>query len=188
MSLIDKIDNIFLDRDGVINIDSGYVHKWVDFKFIEGSMDALIYLHRLGLNLIIVTNQAGIAKGHFTADDYEILNNKMLEEMDSYEINILDVFHCPHHKDSVVPELSKECASRKPKPGMIFSAANKYNLDLSRSIIIGDSESDLITGKNANLYGCYLVGSDEHSLMDSKNTDGCFENLNDFVFNFFIKE
>ena len=104
----------------------------------------------------------------------------MLEEMDTYEINVLDVFHCPHHKDGVIPELSKECNSRKPKPGMIFRAAEKHHLDLSRSIIIGDNESDLITGKNANLYGCYLVGSDEHSLMDSKNTDGCFENLNDF--------
>jgi D-glycero-D-manno-heptose 1,7-bisphosphate phosphatase len=186
--LINKIDNIFLDRDGVINIDSGYVHKWSDFKFIEGSIEALNHLYRLGLNLIIVTNQAGIAKGHFTADDYHSLNNKMLEEMDSYEINVLDVFHCPHHKDGVIPELSKECNSRKPKPGMIFAAADKYNFDLSRSIIIGDRESDLISGKNANLYGCYLVGSDEYSLIDSKNSDGCFDNLYDFVFNFFIKE
>ena len=90
MPLKNKIDNIFLDRDGVINIDSGYVHKWSEFEFIEGTLEALKYLTKLGIKLIIVTNQGGIAKGFYTEEDFQELNNKMIDRMRSNDIKILD--------------------------------------------------------------------------------------------------
>tara|TARA_B100001750_G_scaffold84453_1_gene66733 strand:+ start:210 stop:773 length:564 start_codon:yes stop_codon:yes gene_type:complete len=183
MPLRNEIDNIFLDRDGVINIDSGYVHTWSKFEFIEGTLEALKYLTKLGIRLIIVTNQGGIAKGFYTEEDFQELNKKMLDTMHSHDIKILDTFHCPHHKDGKIPELSKDCNYRKPKPGMILAAAKKYSLDLSRSIILGDNESDLIAGKNANLYQSILIEPTYELCNKNTYIDGCFENLNNFVFN-----
>jgi len=183
MPLKNKIDNIFLDRDGVINIDSGYVHKWSEFEFIEGTLEALKYLTKIGIKLIIVTNQGGIAKGFYTEEDFQELNKKMIDRMRSNDIKILDTFYCPHHKDGNIPKLSMDCNYRKPKPGMILAAAEKYSLDLSRSIIIGDKETDLMAGKNANLYQYFLIDP-SYELSNKKSyINGCFKNLNDFVFN-----
>ena len=144
MALKNDIDNIFLDRDGVINKDYGYVHKWSEFHFINGSIEALKYLTEFDFKLIIVTNQGGIARGYYTEDDFHQLNNEMIDRMKSYGIEILETFYCPHHQDGTIPSLSKDCYYRKPNPGMIIAAAKKYNLDLSRSIILGDKESDLM--------------------------------------------
>jgi len=183
MPFKNKIDNIFLDRDGVINIDTGYVHKWSQFEFIEGTLEALKYLTELGFRMIIVTNQGGIAKGFYTEEDFQELNKKMIDRMHSHDIKILDTFYCPHHEEGNIPKLSKDCNYRKPKPGMILAAAKKHNLDLSRSIIIGDKESDLLAGKNANLFKSFLIDPSSELSDNSSNVDGCFKDLNDFVFN-----
>ena len=187
MSLKNKIDNIFLDRDGVINEDYGYVYKWSEFKFIEGSIDALKYLTELKIKLIIVTNQGGIARGYYTEDDFKNLNQKMIDKMNSYGIEILDTFYCPHYRDGIVTSLSIDCECRKPKPGMILKAAKKYELDLSRSIIVGDRESDLIAGKNANLLDSFLINPSSEISYEKEYIDECSRNLSDFVFNYLDK-
>jgi D-glycero-D-manno-heptose 1,7-bisphosphate phosphatase len=185
MILTKNIDSIFLDRDGVINIDEGYTYKWSQFEFIEGVIEALQHLKNLGKNLIIVTNQSGIARGYYTEKDYLQLEAMMLNEMKSFGIDILDVYHCPHHIDGIVPSLSIPCSHRKPSPGMILSAIRDHDLDPLRSIIIGDKESDIEAGENAKLAGKYLINSNHHIHEFRSTADAVYKSLNDLVKNAF---
>ena len=185
MILTKNIDSIFLDRDGVINIDEGYTYKWSQFEFIEGVIEALQHLKNLGKNLIIVTNQSGIARGYYTEEDYLQLEAMMLDEMKNFGIDILDVYHCPHHIDGIVPSLSIPCSHRKPSPGMILSAIRDHDLDPLRSIIIGDKESDIEAGENARLAGKYLINSNHHIHEFRSKADAVYKSLNDLVKNAF---
>ena len=134
---------IFLDRDGVINQDIGYLHKIEDCKFINGVFKACQYFKSLGYQIAIVTNQSGISRGYFSENDFQIITDWMIDQFKKNNINILDVFHCPHSPNS-------NCNCRKPKPGMFISAKNKYNIDMEKSWMIGDSERDI---RAANLAG-----------------------------------
>jgi D-glycero-D-manno-heptose 1,7-bisphosphate phosphatase len=148
----------FLDRDGVINEDFGYVGKIENFKFKEGIFELLKLLHELGYALFIVTNQSGIARGYYSEEDFYKLTEWMKNELKKRGIEIKDVEFCPHH-----PDFTGECECRKPKPGMILNLAEKYKIDLKDSIMIGDSESDVKACKNAKLKKCYKV---DDSLFD----------------------
>ena len=181
MILTKNIDSIFLDRDGVINIDEGYTHKWSEFVFIEGVLEALKKLSDLDKNLIIVTNQSGIARGYYTEQDYLQLEKMMLNTMKNFGIKILDVYHCPHHIDGSIASLSIACSFRKPSPGMILSAIKEHDLDASRSIILGDKESDIEAGENAKLAGKYLIKNGYDASKFSSKPDDVFESLHDFV-------
>jgi len=185
MILTKNIDSIFLDRDGVINIDEGYTHKWSEFIFIDGVLEALKHLSDLDKNLIIVTNQSGIARGYYTEQDYLQLEKMMLNAMKNVGIKILDVYHCPHHIDGSIASLSISCSCRKPSPGMILSAIRDHDLDPSRSIIIGDKESDIEAGENAKLAGKYLINSNHHIHEFRSTADAVYKSLNDLVKNTF---
>ena len=115
------IKTIFLDRDGVINKEVGYLHKIEDFIFIDGVFEACLSFKKLGYQIIIISNQSGIARGYFTLFDYEKLTKWMLNQFSKKNISILDVFFCPHGPKS-------KCSCRKPKPGMLVDARNKYNI------------------------------------------------------------
>jgi len=146
------IKTIFLDRDGVINKEVGYLHKIKDFKFIDGVFDACLYFRSLDYQLIIVTNQSGIGRGYYNEDDFHIVNNWMLEKFSKKDINILDVFFCPHGPES-------DCDCRKPKPGMFNQANNKYGIDMKNSWMIGDKEADVQAAKTAGIQNTILVKS-----------------------------
>jgi len=146
------IKTIFLDRDGVINKEVGYLHKIKDFKFIDGVFDACLYFRSLGYQLIIVTNQSGIGRGYYNEDDFHVVNNWMLEKFSKKDINILDVFFCPHGPES-------DCDCRKPKPGMFNQANNKYGIDMKNSWMIGDKEADVQAAKTAGIQNTILVKS-----------------------------
>lgn len=135
-----------MDRDGVINVDKSYVYKVEDIEFIDGIFDLCQAYQNKDYDIIIVTNQAGIARGYYTEDDFIKLMDWMKKEFKKRGINILDVFYCPHH-----PDFTGECDCRKPKPGMILEAAKKHNIDLQNSILIGDKMSDIEAGKNAGI-------------------------------------
>lgn len=135
---------LFLDRDGVINVDSGHVYKIEDFVFMDGIFDLCKLYMSKGYIIIIVTNQAGIAKGLYTEEDLDILHNYMLEKFEEKGITITDIFYCPHHPD-------EDCACRKPKPGLFYKAFERYECDLRKSIMIGDKMSDLIAANNAGI-------------------------------------
>jgi len=142
----------FLDRDGVINEDLGYVSKIEDFKFKKGIFELLGLLQKLGFVLFIVTNQSGIARGYYTKEDFIKLSEWMLKELKKRGIEIKEIEFCPHH-----PDITGECECRKPKPGMILNLAKKYNIDLKNSIMIGDSDRDIQAAVNAGVTKTYKV-------------------------------
>lgn len=147
----------FLDRDGVINKEVNYLHKIEDFEFTPNCISGLRRIITHGYKIIIVTNQAGIAKGLYTIDEYIELTNWYTEKLLSFGIEILDVYFCPHHPEGITPEYSFDCRCRKPKPGMLELAAQKYSIDLEQSFIVGDKISDLEAGKAFGLSKAYLV-------------------------------
>jgi D-glycero-D-manno-heptose 1,7-bisphosphate phosphatase len=147
-----SIKTIFLDRDGVINKEINYLHKIEDFEFINGVFETCQYLISLDYKIIIITNQSGISRGYYTETDYRIINNWMLIQFKKNDINILDVFHCPHLPNS-------NCNCRKPKPGMLLEAKYKYDIDMQKSWLIGDKEIDIIAANRADITNTILVKS-----------------------------
>jgi D-glycero-D-manno-heptose 1,7-bisphosphate phosphatase len=143
---------VFLDRDGVINKEVGYLYKSKDFKFIDGVFEACKYFQTLGYKLIVVTNQSGIARGYYQEKDFHILTKWMLEQFTDQGIDILDVFFCPHGPGS-------NCECRKPQPGMLLSAHDKFDIDMENSWMIGDKEADVGAANAAGVSGTILVQS-----------------------------
>lgn len=137
---------IFLDRDGVINHEFNYVYKVEDVIFTDGIFDLCRYFQSEGYIIIIITNQAGIARKYYTEDDFLKLTEWMISKFSNERITITDVFHCPHH-----PDINGICECRKPSPGMIIKASKKHNINLDESILIGDKISDIEAGRNAGI-------------------------------------
>lgn len=137
---------VFLDRDGVINVDRGYVHRIEDFEFVPGIPFMLRELQLDGWRLVVVTNQSGIGRGLFSEDDYERVTQHMREQLAAHGVRLDGVYHCPHAPD-------QGCGCRKPKPGMLLRAAASLGLDLSRSVLVGDKESDMQAAHAAGLKG-----------------------------------
>ncbi len=139
----------FLDRDGIINTRLGpgeYVERWDQFHFIDGAIPALQHMSRQGFGLIVVTNQQGIGKGHMTAAALEAIHEEMRRVLEAEGVILDGIFHCPHLEED-------DCFCRKPMPGLIYRALNEtmFLIDLPRSILIGDSESDVLAGRAAGL-------------------------------------
>lgn len=156
---------IFLDRDGTINKYVAFLRNIDDFDLIDGVSDAIRAINNSGYLAIVVTNQPVIARGEVTFGELNEIHNKM-ETLLGYDGAYLDgIYFCPHHPhkgyDGEVPELKIDCDCRKPKPGMLLQAAEEFNIDLSLSWMIGDSENDILAGKAA---GCKtgLIGIEQY--------------------------
>ena len=141
---------VFLDRDGVVNVDRGYVHRVEDFEFIADTPQALSRLQRAGWALVVVTNQSGIGRGRFGETDYQRLSAHMRSELQRSGVELDAVLHCPHRPD-------EGCNCRKPAPGMLLSAAAEAGLDLPASVMVGDKLADLQAGRAAGVARCVLV-------------------------------
>lgn len=140
---------VFLDRDGTINNDLGYVHDSNQLKFIDGSIEGLKLLKDNGYILIIITNQSGIGRGYFTEDEYKKFNDYYLKLLSSYGVNIDKVYYCPHIDED-------NCECRKPKLKLFYDAINEFNIDLDNSYAIGDKLRDLSICKETNIKGILL--------------------------------
>lgn len=147
-----SIKTIFLDRDGVINKEINYLYSIDDFIFTDGIFDACRHFLKLGYQIIIITNQSGIAREFYSDQDFQILTKWMLNQFAKKGIKILDIFYCPHGPKS-------NCNCRKPKPGMILEAKNKHNIDLELSWMIGDNEIDIKAANTAGIKNTILVCS-----------------------------
>ncbi len=169
---------VFLDRDGVINQEFDYVYRIEDFHFIDGVFDACRKLSKAGFRLIVITNQAGIARGYYTEADFHHLTAWMLDEFRQHDVEIDDVYYCPHHPVHGIGSYRRACDCRKPGPGMILRAAGEHSLDLSKSLLVGDKISDIEAGVAAGVGCCVLVLSGHTpDRKDLKKVDIVFEDL-----------
>jgi D-glycero-D-manno-heptose 1,7-bisphosphate phosphatase len=151
----------FLDRDGVINVNHGYVHSWEDFQFMPDALEGMRRLQAAGFKLIVVTNQSGIARGYYSEAQYHALTARWVREAAEVAgVNIAAVYHCPHHPDGLVPELRQACGCRKPQPGMILQAQRDHDLDLPASVLFGDALTDLQAAKAAGVGRALWVNAD----------------------------
>lgn len=169
---------VFLDRDGVINEDIGYVHRPEDFRLLPGVPETLRALRASGFALVVVTNQAGIGRGLYGEDDYQRLTRHMREVLQEEGILLDDVRHCPHHPTQATSRYRCECACRKPEPGMLKAAAAGLGIDLAQSFLIGDKITDVLAGRRAGLKGCVLVTTGHRiEPCAGSQADACFDSL-----------
>jgi D-glycero-D-manno-heptose 1,7-bisphosphate phosphatase len=148
---------IFLDRDGVINQDTGYVSHSDDFVFINGVIDALKQLKDKGYLLVVVTNQSGIARGLFTEDDFMRLTEWMDWSLADRGVDLDGIYFCPHHPTEGSGPDTMVCDCRKPAPGMFLDAARELNIDMTASYMVGDKVSDLKAAEAAGVGHRILV-------------------------------
>lgn len=172
----------FLDRDGVINKDTGYVYRWSEFEFLDGAIEGMQKLQRSGYALVIVTNQSGLARGYYTTDDYEFLCYKLYQHLENHGVKLAGVYHCPHHPNGKVKSLAIDCDCRKPKHGLINEAVKRLNLNKKESLLIGDKETDIQAARAANLKKAYLINPNRNiGARANSDADGEFSSLLDCV-------
>jgi len=133
---------VFLDRDGTINVDYGYVGKVEKFELLPRVRDALKLLQEKGFLLFVISNQSGVNRGYYTQEDLQAVHDKMVAEFGKDGVVFSEAFYCLHRPD-------ERCACRKPSPKAVRDIARKYDIDLAQSFFIGDKETDVLTGKNA---------------------------------------
>jgi D-glycero-D-manno-heptose 1,7-bisphosphate phosphatase len=142
---------LFLDRDGVINVEKNYVHRIEQFEFLPGIFDLCAAARDLGYLLVVVTNQAGIGRGYYTEDAYRALTDWMLARFRDHRIAIARVYHCPYHPTAGLGAYRRDSFERKPNPGMILRARDELGIALERSVLIGDKDSDMAAGRAAGV-------------------------------------
>ena len=154
-NLKNKQRAIFLDRDGTMNVSKGFISKADDLELIPGTIEAIKDINKSGALAIVITNQPVIARGECSFEELHNIHNKLKTLLGEKGAFVDDIFYCPHHPDKgfegEVPELKFDCECRKPKTGMINEAVKKYNIDLSKSYMVGDSTMDLETARNAGV-------------------------------------
>lgn len=152
----DRIKAVFLDRDGTINIEKYYTHKVEDFELLPGAIEAMRLLNSNGIKIYIVTNQAGIAKGIFTKEQYGIFSDHMMNVFKGHGVRVEEALYCPHHPDGIIPEYSIECSCRKPDTGMLEEVMKRESLKAEETALIGDKNSDIDAGERLGM-DTYLV-------------------------------
>ena len=164
---------LFLDRDGIINIDHGYVSKIEDFTFTEGIFELLHLFTQKGYLLFIITNQSGLGRGYYTLQDFDTLTSWMLSVLNTHDITIEKVAYCPH-----APEASCHC--RKPQTGMIKDILKYYPIDLTNSWLIGDKQSDIDLAQQAKIVQSIAIGSHDitHASYQFDTVMECYTFLN----------
>jgi len=167
---------VFLDRDGVINEDFGYVHKWEDFHFLPHAVEGIKIFMDAGYKVVVVTNQSGIARGLFSEEDFLELTRRMRAELAACGVYVDGVYYCPHYQGGTVSEYSIDCSCRKPSPGLITRALMELGLSAEESLLVGDKATDIQAARNAGLRRAYLVGA-EKSEVPADFADGFFCDL-----------
>ena len=154
---------LFLDRDGVINVDHGYVHTAENFQFIDGIFDLCSSAIAKGYLIIVITNQAGIGRGLYSVLDFELLTDWMCNQFLLKGISICGVYHSPYHPEHGLGIYKKDDFSRKPHPGMLLEAGADFNLQMSDCVLVGNKATDIQAGRAAGVGMKILLNSSEES-------------------------
>lgn len=154
-----KAKAAFIDRDGVINEERNYVHRIEDFVLLPGVVEGLALLRDAGYKLVVVTNQAGIARGYYDQASMERLHDYLRARLAEGGVVLDGIYFCPHHPKGSIAALAIECNCRKPAPGLLLQAESDLDLDLASSVLIGDKRSDIQAGRRAGVHRTVLVES-----------------------------
>jgi len=176
---------IFLDRDGTINVDVGYAHKIEDLEIIPKVVEGLKLLQE-EYKLIIVTNQSGIGRGHYTEEDYHVFQLALRQKLNKQGIFLTGEYFCPHHPEKGIGKYKIDCNCRKPKTGMLEQASNDFNIDLTNSWMIGDHLNDLQVGKRAGCKTIYILTGHQHGEELNSSADFIAKNMKkaaDYILN-----
>lgn len=165
---------LFLDRDGVINVDIGYLHCKEDCVFLPGIFELVRRARRAGLEVFVVTNQAGIARGYYSEETFAEFTSWMLEQFQAEGAPVTQVYYCPHHPDAGIGGYRIACECRKPEPGMLLKAAAEHGIDLAASVMVGDSLTDMQAAKIAGVERRFLIG-EEHQTSGHDDYTGIVE-------------
>lgn len=158
-----KKSALFLDRDGVINVDHGYVHTPENFEFVDGIFEVVATAKRVGFLVVVVTNQAGIGRGYYSETQFHALTDWMKARFAERGGQIDAVYFCPCHPEHGIGQYRRESEFRKPAPGMLLLAQRELDIDLSRSIFVGDKASDMQAGRAAGVGRLLLLGDTDLS-------------------------
>jgi len=169
---------VFLDRDGVINKDVGYLDDFKKFKLLPNVINAIKLLKKFNFKIVIITNQSGVARGYFSEEQLNKIHEKMLKIIEKKGGKIDEIYYCPHHPEFGNEKYKKKCSCRKPNIGLILKAKNELNIDLEQSFFIGDKITDIIAGNKAK---CKTI------LISSKNEIISNNNLKDLKIDYIAK-
>jgi len=145
---------VFLDRDGVIVAQQDYLNRPEDLELLPGAAQAIGRLNRAGIPAIVVTNQAGVAKGHLTLETLQAIHARLVAELADRGAHLDEIYFCPHHPEATVVEFLRDCPCRKPGTGMLERARDEHGIDLSASYLVGDATGDILAGQRA---GCRTI-------------------------------
>lgn len=159
---------IFFDRDGVLNEDDGYVHDMAHLRWVEGAKEAVAALTQAGWLLFVVTNQSGVARGYYSEDDVKKLHEEMNQEFQRQGGHITEFFYCPHLPGAPVKAYDCICHCRKPEPGMILQALEKYHIAKENAFLFGDGKRDVEAAKRAGIQGFLYTGGNLKQFIQEK--------------------
>jgi D,D-heptose 1,7-bisphosphate phosphatase len=162
---------VFLDRDNTLVYDPGYLSNPLEVRLLDGVIEGLSILTKAGFRLVIVTNQAGIARGYFNESAVSAVNNEAMRQLAQAGVSIDAAYYCPYHPEGIVEPFNQNHPDRKPNPGMLLRAAKDLNIDLTRSWMIGDRVHDSEAGKRAGCRTVRILSSEKQPLEDDSTTD-----------------
>ena len=157
---------VFLDRDGTINVDKDYLYRWEDFEYINGAVEGMEKLCRLGYILVVITNQSGIARGYYSEEDFHTLNERMVNDLRNRGVMISGVYYCPHYKRGMVAKYAIECCCRKPGTQLFWKAKQELGINMEKSFCIGDKLRDLAICDESEVKGILLGGTESQNVKD----------------------
>jgi D-glycero-D-manno-heptose 1,7-bisphosphate phosphatase len=160
---------LFLDRDGVLNEDRGYVYRWEDFAWVRGAREVVAAFNRAGWLVVVVTNQSGVGRGYYTEDDMHALHGRMVEDLAKAGAHVDAFYFAPQHPDSALARYRHpDPPDRKPNPGMLLRAMAEWPIDAERSLMIGDKPSDLEAAERAGVRAVLFEGGDLHAFLEKQ--------------------